>query len=70
MRINSLIIWRNRLSGAVEEVTLHPDKDAAEFYLGGASSPERTAEVIAEVWIRRAPDLRPYRCGRLEQEGQ
>jgi hypothetical protein len=70
MRINSLIIWRNRLSGAVEEVTLHPDKDAAEFYLRRANLPEQSAELIADVRIRRAPDLRPYRCGRLEQEGQ
>jgi len=48
----------------VEDVTLHPDKDAAEFYLGRSNSLERTAEVIAEVWIRRAPDLRPYRIGK------
>jgi hypothetical protein len=68
MRIKSLILWRNCQSGAVEEVTLHPDKDAAEFYLGRANSPERTAEVIAEVWIRRAPDLQPYRSGKAARK--
>jgi hypothetical protein len=68
MRKNTLtavIIWRDRRSGAVDQVTLHVDQDAAEYYLAHAQSmSERTAEILAGVWVRRAPDLRPYGRGK------
>jgi hypothetical protein len=61
----AVIIWRDRRSGAVDQVTLHADQDAAEYYLAHATSmSERTAEILAGVWVRRAPDLRPYASGK------
>lgn len=59
-----LIIWKNSRTEAVEEVTLHGDRDAAEFYLARASAPERTAQIHEGVRVRRAPDLRPYARGK------
>ena len=55
-----LIIWKNSRTRAVEEVTLHGDRDAAEFYLARAITAERTAQIHEGVRVRRAPDLRPY----------
>jgi hypothetical protein len=63
--LNAVIIWRDRRSGAADQVTLHADQDAAEYYLAHAQSmSERTAEILAGVWVRRAPDLRPYGRGK------
>jgi len=63
--LNAVIIWRDRLSGVVEQVTLHADQDAAEYYLAHAKSiSERTAEILSGVLVRRAPDLRPYGRGK------
>jgi hypothetical protein len=59
-----LIIWKNSRTEAVEEVTLHGGRDAAEFYLARASAAERTAQIHEGVRVRRAPDLRHYARGK------
>ena len=63
-----LIIWKNSRTEAVEEVTLHGDRDAAEYYLARSITAERTAQIHEGVRVRRAPDLRPYGRGKRSEK--
>jgi hypothetical protein len=60
----TIIVWRNSKSGAVVEVTLHRDRDAAEYYQARATRADLEGQIFEGVRVLRAPDLRPYGRGK------